>query len=152
MSYDASQVAYWFVKKADAENMHLDQMKLMKLVYIAQGIALANNFRLFDESIQAWRYGPVIESLYHKYKHVGLDPIKPDDSIFPYNSNFDEPSERMLRGAWENFKEYTGIQLSNWTHEKGSPWYQSWEEGGKRHRNHPIRNDVIAAYFRELLV
>ena len=44
-------IAIWFIKKAEAEQNPLDQIKLMKLVYIAQGIALAVGRKLFEEPI-----------------------------------------------------------------------------------------------------
>ena len=51
-------------------------MKLQKLVYIAHGWHLG----LFDgllisERVEAWRWGPVIESLYHEFKEFAKQPI-----------------------------------------------------------------------------
>ncbi|QLH42366.1 MAG: DUF4065 domain-containing protein [Coxiellaceae bacterium] len=51
-------------------------MKLAKLIYVAHGWSLAlNDVPLIDEAVQAWKFGPVIESVYHEFKHFGNDVI-----------------------------------------------------------------------------
>lgn len=40
-TYTAEQIALAFIKKAGNENMKLHQMKLYKLVYIAQGVFMS---------------------------------------------------------------------------------------------------------------
>jgi uncharacterized phage-associated protein len=40
------------------------------MLYYAQGWHLAFfDFPLFEDNIYAWKYGPVIHSVYHNYKH-----------------------------------------------------------------------------------
>lgn len=50
----------------------LTNRELQKLLYIAQGFHLAQfGEPLFPEEFQAWKYGPVNSSIFHKYKHLG---------------------------------------------------------------------------------
>jgi len=152
----ARNIASWFIKKAAKERISLDQMKLMKLVYIAQGIALACNTKLFEESIQAWKYGPVIETLYHEFKRFGTQNITPENSIGEFdefcNTNFDDYHQKILLCAWESFKKFSGVQLSNWTHQENSPWYESWyHHQGFKKNNQTIDHQIITRYFKELI-
>lgn len=157
MSYSPRSVAEWFVRKADNEDIVIDQIKLMKLVYIAKGVSLAmTGDSLFNESVEAWKYGPVIASLYSNFCHLGMNRINVDDlKICGYETapeNFSPESDRVLRTTWENFKKFSGIQLSNWTHEQGSPWDKEWNHNdGKGKMNHPIPDAIIKDYFERLI-
>jgi len=62
-------VANYFITKANDEGTELTPMKLIKLVYIAHGWHLGlKNESLIDEGVQAWKYGPVIKSVYDEFK------------------------------------------------------------------------------------
>jgi uncharacterized phage-associated protein len=78
---------------------------------------------LIDENPEAWKYGPVIPSLYHEYKNFG-------DSIINVNiSNYslgDEDIEKFLDRVWEVYGGYDGVQLSAKTHQNDSPWSRVW--------------------------
>src|SRR5690606_24176720 len=75
--YTPAHIANYFLWKAKKENIELTAMKLIKLVYVAYGWYLAfKDEKLFDERIEAWRYGPVIPSLYHEFKRFRNDPIE----------------------------------------------------------------------------
>lgn len=58
-------VAAIIIDECDRMNMPLTPQKLMKLCYIAHGCHLAiGGEPLFDDRIEAWRYGPIIPALY----------------------------------------------------------------------------------------
>lgn len=47
----------------------ITQLKLQKLMYIAQGIHLALYDKpLLKEEIEAWQHGPVVRELYNEFK------------------------------------------------------------------------------------
>jgi uncharacterized phage-associated protein len=59
------QVADAILKIAKEQGKPLTPLKLMKLVYIAHGWHMAiENQDLFNNRIEAWKYGPVIPDLY----------------------------------------------------------------------------------------
>ncbi len=70
-------VADYFLAKNDpAEGDRITHLRLQKLVYFAQGFALAILCRpLFEELIYAWEHGPVCLALYNKYKRFGREPL-----------------------------------------------------------------------------
>ena len=70
MSYPAKVIANYFIKKAIEQNdKSLNLMKLLKLLYIAQGWSLAMfDRKIINEPIDAWKYGPVVANIYHSLK------------------------------------------------------------------------------------
>src|SRR5258708_4237314 len=68
--------ANFFLAKGLEDGVSIDPLKLQKLVYFAHGWHLAVTGKpLIDEYVEAWPYGPVIPSLYHRFKSYGADPI-----------------------------------------------------------------------------
>jgi len=133
----------------------IDHMKLQKLVYYAQGYALAEGFRLTNEQPQVWPYGPVFKSLYFDLKYHGEDPIyrpEGDDTYGkpPFVNPGDVEHSKVIKRVWQIFRTYTGIQLSMFTHENGTPW----SDIVRRFRdnvpkNYPISEKAMEAYFRK---
>ena len=75
-SEKTAAVANEFLNLAKEEKNLICNLKLIKLMYVAQGLSLSLlDKELFPEPIEAWRYGPVIPSIYHEFKHFGKDPI-----------------------------------------------------------------------------
>ena len=76
MAYSASVIAYAFVQKGIEEGTFVTQMKLQKMVYFAHGYHLARyNEPLIREEFEAWKFGPVVPSIYQSYKLYGSDMI-----------------------------------------------------------------------------
>ena len=64
MRYKALAIANYYIDKANVEDTPLDHLRLQKLVYLAHGWHLAIHGRpLIEESVEAWKYGPVIADL-----------------------------------------------------------------------------------------
>lgn len=62
-------VADYFIWLANDSGSFISNLKLQKLVYYAQAWYLAiYGQSLFDEDFEAWVHGPIIPSLYQKYK------------------------------------------------------------------------------------
>ena len=122
----AQTIADDILKIAKEQGISLTPMQLMKLVYIAYGWALAmTGERIFNDRIEAWKYGPVIPNLYHATKHFGRNEI-------PHTLIGDTPIthpeiQDFLRGVVEGYGHFSGIALSNLTHKAGTPWANSYE-------------------------
>lgn len=117
--YSAFDIAQWFINRAkldadltcDETNL-ISQLKLQKLLYYAQACSLAlNNERLFDDSILAWKLGPVVEKVYQKYKPCGRRPIEYFEPVA-----FDEETEVLLEFIYSKFAIYQASHLVNLTH------------------------------------
>ena len=116
-------------------------MQLVKLVYFSHAWMLVRYDRpLFVDSIEAWRYGPMVSVLYQRYKQYGASPIT--EEAVNQSQFFDEDQLQAMSDVAAAFKNWTGIQLSSYTHQPGTPWFQCWSHG-----NRLIPNDLIKSYY-----
>ncbi len=156
--YEAVAVANWFLDRARQTETTMTQMKLHKLIYFAHGWALGFTQKpLISEEIEAWDYGPVVPSVYHKFKHHGADPITElaEDVVFPsgrmeigYPSvpAEDEQATQLLDLVWDVYGSLTAARLSYLTHLENTPWSLTRREFGNT-RGVGIRNEEIKDYF-----
>ena len=138
MSYTPQQIANFFLDKAEEERLSMSQLKLIKMVYIAYGWNLAlTGDRLFEEPIHAWKHGPVIDSLYHEFKHFKKAPISGRseevdfdtwDTINPRIPDEDKNTRLILNKVWAAYRRFTAWNLRNMTHEVGGPWHKVYRE------------------------
>ncbi|HVY73837.1 MAG TPA: type II toxin-antitoxin system antitoxin SocA domain-containing protein [Puia sp.] len=148
-------IANYFIKKAQDSEEELTPMKLIKIVYIANGWYLAlKGEPLIPEKIEAWKYGPVVKSVYNEFKqysrgqidsfysdHFGVTPMPKDPEI-----------RKFLDKIWEVYGAYNGLQLSALTHEKDTPWYTTWhDKGGSKCESAIISNDLIRNHYKSKL-
>ncbi|WP_197076451.1 type II toxin-antitoxin system antitoxin SocA domain-containing protein [Luteimonas sp. FCS-9] len=121
-------------------------MQVLKLVYIAHGwmLGLAGKPLIADE-IEAWKYGPVIPELYHALKSYRSDTVTQVPGA--ENAVFDADEQSIMDQVCRIYGDQDGIQLSQLTHQNGSPWAQTWNS---RIRGNVISNDVIRAHYAAL--
>lgn len=140
----AETAAKFFIMLANQrDDDFITNLKLNKLLYYAQGAYLARTGRpLFNEQIEAWAYGPVVPSIYRKYKVCGKNPIPfvEEDSV--KTRDFTEEELDALLDAAREFGRYTGNALVGMTHEPGTPWSAVYD--GSRAA---IPEDLIYDYF-----
>lgn len=118
-NYKALDIAAWFLSNIDRESGEsITHLKLQKLVYYAQAWALALLGRpLFEDEVQAWAHGPVVESVFHKYKGHGWDAIPcPETDVL-----IDEETEHHLREIMDVYGDFSAKHLEQMTHAEG-PW------------------------------
>ncbi len=162
--YPAVAIANYFLELAKKEHKDIDPLKLQKLVFIAHGWHLGiHEAPLVKERVEAWEWGPVIPSVYHAFKHFGRRPVtepgedaewNPLGSIEPIVPKVEESDRKttdFLSEVWKIYGKYSGIQLSNLTHEKESPW-DKVRRANEDHRWLVIGDDIIQKYYRELSV
>ena len=123
MSYSPRIVANWFLARGAMEGEYFTQMKLQKLVYIAHGWSLALTGKpLINEAVEAWKWGPVIRSLYGDFVKFGALPI--DET--PDLPDLQTKDAELLEEVWDVYKTFTAAQLSAMTHAAGTPWSQTF--------------------------
>lgn len=159
--YSAAHVANFFLDKAFEEGVGVDNLKLQKLVYIGYGWGLAVlNRKLFSEHIEAWQHGPVIPSLYHEFKHNRWRSIRDyaleiqwdidgedEPSFIEPRISADDPDARtLLEMVWDVYKNFSGWDLRDKTHEKGTPWSETFANGA---RGKSIPDQLIKRHFLE---
>lgn len=171
MPYAAAAIANYFIDLSLRDGRPCTPMKLQKLVFFAHGWHLAiTDSPLIDEQVEAWKFGPVIRSLYRAFRDSGNQPVtsnyRPLETEFdgadlkwhygappsvdddPANAEF---TKKLLNKVWDVFGKYTAFQLSNMTHEPGTPWARVVQEyGGDPPKHTDIPPYMIRDYFAEL--
>lgn len=141
----------------------LTPLQVIKMAYIAHGYSLA----IFDEplvgeAVEAWRYGPVVPSVYHCAKKYGgskiaallYSGIETDDTagVAGAKKFFEERillgHRTVLDGVLDSYGKFTGIELTRMTHADGSPWraYYRPNEMGR-----VIPDGAIRAHYKGLI-
>jgi len=147
MAYKASDIAKLLLQKVQVlgeQSELLTNLKLQKLLYYEQGYHLAYfNTPLFEESIEAWQYGPVVVSVYDEYKRFGNTGIQietmPTISLLPEEQElFDE--------VFDLYSKYSAIGLMNMTHAEAP-----WQSAGAPARGNIISLDVMKTFFKTRL-
>lgn len=150
--YNSHQIANYFIRKSHATGIELTPMKLIKLCYIAHGWHLGlYDKELLDEAIYAWKFGPVIRTIYHDFKKYGNSQISKLYSDGENNYPLpDKEIEEFLDTVWASYGKYDGVHLSALTHQENTPWDIAWnKEGGKEKKDAIIGNDLIAKHYKE---
>lgn len=132
----AIDVAEQFIARFYKTKTSVTNLKLQKLLYYAQGWSIGLfNKKMFPEPVEAWKYGPVVESVYHTYSHFKFTPI--ETSV---------PEVRKVITIDAAFKVYghlSASELSRKTHLE-PPWQNSYREGAF---NIPIEAEKLRDYF-----
>jgi uncharacterized phage-associated protein len=151
MPYSAIKVANEILRLAAAGQPPslVTPLKLIKLVYVANGWSLAlHNHALVHEAAEAWTYGPVMPALYASIRHFRASPIQ-GPIAGDYDQNVFQPEDTQLIAAVVTaYGHLSGTQLSNMTHRPGTPWSITWNGGNGQ--NDQIPSALIAEHYRNL--
>ena len=105
---------------------YISNLKLQKLCYLAQGYHLAyHNTPIFDDMIQAWAHGPVVVSLYHRFKKYKWHPIDLNDRVTWPSEYLHDDALHILSEVWRVYGQWSAKQLENLTH-KQAPWKDAY--------------------------
>ena len=158
--YDARAVANLLLDLAEERNVELTQMQLLKLVYFAGGWYLAAESKpLIRQDFQAWEHGPVVKVLRDAFKEFGKNPIQGRaERMDVYTGEFVpiEPvscaeDRAFIRTIFDAYHHYDGWELSQITHEQGSPWDEIWNSDEPVGRlGLKITNEAIRDHFVEI--
>lgn len=142
----ALDVASYFIELANKtpEN-DLTNLKLQKLLYYVQGKYIAqNDAPIFEDKVEAWKYGPVVADVYHTFKVCGQFPVTTFDVNYD-SAELDADSKSFVEKIWEDIGEkYSGFFLVQTTHKNGTPWAKHFNEDG---RNIEIPQSDLKEYF-----
>lgn len=160
MAYPSLAIANAFIEVARQQDQlrSLTPMKLLKLVYFAHGWYLGvKGEKLINDPVEAWQYGPVVPAIYDAAKHYGNSCITAKLSTpfgdTPEISLSQNPEiADLVHWIWGQYGKFSGIALSNHTHEKGTPWSQVVDAyGGVRFvpRGQDIDPEIMRDFFHQ---
>ena len=119
---DSLNVARYFIVRAyeDGIEAEMTNMKVQKLLYYAQSLHLAlYDEPLFNDDIQAWRYGPVCPPAYRFYSDFEAKQLPIPNQEFLLAIPDDR--KKLLEEIWGYFGGYHAYRLSDMTHLE-FPW------------------------------
>jgi len=132
MNITALNVANNILKRAFAEDIDITPMKLQKIIFCTYKEYLKKTgLSLFEEDFEAWRYGPVLPSVYNEFKHRGANQI---DDFAEINKRgiyriVTEQGNEVFKGivnrTWDTYKYYSGTDLSAFTHGENTAWQKA---------------------------
>ena len=157
MGFSAAAVANEFLRLAKRDGKDVTPLKMQKLAYFAHGWHLALfQEPLLDEAIQAWKFGPVISSLYQQFKRFGSGPIREPAMVWTQDGYSSARMERegsaedvanaraVIDKVWEQYGPYSASRLTALTHSPDAPWSLV---PNKDKLETPIPNNLISKYF-----
>jgi uncharacterized phage-associated protein len=137
--------AEYLIRFFEQQESALTNLKLQKLMYYAQGIALGSySTKLFHEPILAWDHGPVIKDLYDKYKGNGSQPLSPNPNQSVEEITSNELVQKILDETISIYGVYTPWVLRNKTHNE-TPWLET-------KRDEQISDEKLISFFKKQLV
>ena len=165
-TYRAECIVNHILDLGDVNHIKIDPLKLQKLLYISFGCcSYFMDREIFSDKIEAWKYGPVVPSIYYEFQRFGKKSINTGKKsnttaknralIFDFFDDekpliasinpSDEELSLYLGYIFEGYKNLTSPQLVSLTHEKGTPWDNHYV----RSKNVEIPKLEIKEYYRK---
>lgn len=128
----------------EAQEETLTHLKLQKLLYYAQGFHLAGQKRpLFDEQIEAWEHGPVVRSVYDRFKDYKANPLP---KAAPHPAPLPQYVRDLLESVYIEYGQYDAWRLREMTHEE-----RPWQEAIRKGKNTPLNPETMQIHFRGVM-
>jgi uncharacterized phage-associated protein len=124
-------------------------LELQKLAYFCHGWHLALlDTPLVDEEFEAWRFGPVLPSIYHKFKVFASNPIPVDHPLVTGEQPLDVNSStsKVITRVLTVYGKASGFKLVDLSHVEGGPWAKAWSPDVS---SSTIDNASIKSFFKE---
>lgn len=132
-------------------------LKLEKLVYLCFADYLCKyDKELYKDTIFAYKYGPVVKSVYERYKRYGYREIEKEDDDIDARGIYEMPSRsrilfakdgvEKIKSIDDTLKQYghlTAGDLVDLTHKENTPWDLS---GRGRLSDEIIKNETIKKF------
>lgn len=134
--FDARAVANAVLDEADASNLALYPTSLLKVLYFGHGWHLAKfGVPLIGQPFEAWEHGPVVRVVYDQIR--SLSGVRIRDRLTTFDpasmrrisaqAQMSDESLALLSDVLRAYGSFHPYELSDLTHEPGSPWTQVWE-------------------------
>lgn len=141
----ALKVAEQILAKAAQKRIPVCNLKLQKLMYYSQGYHLAiMKSPLFNEEIEAWDHGPVVNPVYFKYRDYGKAPIALAVE-YEEDEGLPEETAQVIDFVMEKYSHREAWDLRNRTHRE-KPWIDHQSPEGQR-ENEVIPKAELQEFF-----
>lgn len=144
MCYAAKDIANKLLVMSENNGELMTNMKLQKMMYYQQGFHLAYlGTPLFEDTIEAWMYGPVIPAIYDIYSSYGMNGIPGDrNNVVSLTA---PQEEALFNEVFRVYSAYSAVRLMEMTHME-TPWKTTPVGKGN-----VIENKKIQDFFKKRL-
>lgn len=120
MTYSAEVITDALLDLCRRRGLSVSNLMLQKLLYYAQGWSLVLRHKpLFNEEIEAWVHGPVVPSVFRRFKHLKWDAITEQTT-----ASVDATILAYLNSVLDVYGKYQPKQLERLTHSE-RPWCET---------------------------
>ncbi|MBF0356269.1 MAG: DUF4065 domain-containing protein [Alphaproteobacteria bacterium] len=146
----ANQVAdYILIRLGKEGGVPVTDLKLQKLLYYCQGWHLAAFGRpLFRDTINAWKHGTAVRSVWDRFKCLGKAPIPPDLADATVIDHIPLASRRVIDDTLEELGQVSAWVLADMTHLEPA-WLEARCGHPSRTPNAPLNTNTILDSFAE---
>jgi uncharacterized phage-associated protein len=145
MAHSAEKIAETIICLARDRQIDLTNLKLQKLLYYSQAWHLVFEDRvLFDDAIEAWIHGPVVPSVFKRYRDYRWTVI--DCDVTPVQ---DVMAIRHIKSVLDSYGSFGATQLERLTHRE-TPWIMARRGIPRDEPSHNvITTDSMKDYYRQ---
>jgi uncharacterized phage-associated protein len=127
---------------------------LQKLLYYAQAWYMVENDGnpLFSDDIEAWKYGPVVRTVYDEYKIFGHSPIvaevKEKDLSF-----LNDKTVKFLDQFFNDFMDYSAYSAYSLVGMiyKEDPWKDAFDKNNEQSHEKISPESMYAFYYKKFV-
>ncbi|MDR1166516.1 MAG: DUF4065 domain-containing protein [Deltaproteobacteria bacterium] len=157
----AAAVVNWFIDKNRTDGVDLTHLKIQKLLYFAQGFHLAYwPTPLFADPIEAWKYGPVVRSIYYALRSHAKHEVITDyingsvmeNGVYRVTTpvmdfSVNDGLENFMEAFWSVYSKDKTWELVAASHAEGSPWTSVYSASKDVLENPIIPVELMKTYF-----
>ncbi len=139
----AIDIAEYMVSICVEDKKPISNLQLQKILYFVQKCYLKKdiNSPAFEDSIEAWQFGPVVPAVYYRFSGFGAMPIT---FKYPYEQfGISRKDLANIREITENKRECDPWELVDATHKLGGAWDRVYKGG------EGLRQVIPNAYIAE---
>ena len=127
MIYKALDIAKYVVSVCYEQGAPVTNLKLQKILYFIQKDFIKRNTLAFSDDIEAWKFGPVVPSVYYHFCHFGSMPITEEykTNIFPDEVENKNAIDHVIQ---DNYKIYPWTLVER-THKPNGAWAKTFKMG-----------------------
>lgn len=143
MIYKAQDVATYIIKKCDNDNLVMSNLKLQKVLYFLQAeFLITKGEPCFEDTIEAWDFGPVVPNVYKKYLVYGCAMIPAMHMEVP--DVFYAEDKKIIDNMIKELSKYSTTTLVEITHQQ-KPWIDAY----KPYTSKIITNESLLEFFKD---
>lgn len=146
--YDADSIADYVIWYAKQNNDYsVNNLKLQKILYFLQAeFLITTGHELFSDDIEAWDFGPVVPSVYYRFRIQGTNHIiMHDEDLEIAPKLISREDRKLIDPVLDMLQPYSAIQLAEITR-KQAVWKRYYNDRYREYRTDNIKFATIPTW------